>query len=176
LALFVWQWPEPVRVLVMVGFLGGYTTFSAFSLDVLTLGGAGAARNGGRLCLRFGHGITYCCLFRGRTGKSTVMSEVQIRKVGRDEGELRLDRWFRRHFPELTQVQLQKLLRSGQVRVDGKRAKASDRIEPGMSIRIPPHAQGRPAQGAAAQTRSQGFRGAGAGICCPASSTATPTC
>ena len=34
---FVWQWPEPVRVLVMVGFLGGYTTFSAFSLDVLTL-------------------------------------------------------------------------------------------------------------------------------------------
>ncbi len=66
------------------------------------------------------------------------MSEVQIRKVGRDEGELRLDRWFRRHFSELTQVQLQKLLRSGQVRVDGKRAKASDRIEPGMSIRIPP--------------------------------------
>lgn len=34
---FVWQWPEAVRVLVMVGFLGGYTTFSAFSLDVLTL-------------------------------------------------------------------------------------------------------------------------------------------
>ncbi len=34
---FVWQWPEPVRVLAMVGFLGGYTTFSAFSLDVLTL-------------------------------------------------------------------------------------------------------------------------------------------
>ncbi len=34
---FLWQWPEPMRVLVMVGFLGGYTTFSAFSLDVLTL-------------------------------------------------------------------------------------------------------------------------------------------
>ncbi len=39
---FVWQWPEPIRVLVMVGILGGYTTFSAFSLDVLTLVDRGA--------------------------------------------------------------------------------------------------------------------------------------
>lgn len=66
------------------------------------------------------------------------MSAVETKIVGRDEGELRVDRWFRRHYPELSQIQLQKLLRSGQVRVDGKRAKANDRIEPGMSIRVPP--------------------------------------
>ena len=37
LGAFVWQWPEPFRVFFMVGLLGGFTTFSSFSLDVLTL-------------------------------------------------------------------------------------------------------------------------------------------
>lgn len=37
LGAFVWQWPEGLRIFVMVGILGGYTTFSAFSLDVLSL-------------------------------------------------------------------------------------------------------------------------------------------
>lgn len=66
------------------------------------------------------------------------MSSVETKIVGKEEGEQRLDRWFRRHYPDLTQVQLQKLLRTGQVRVDGARAKTSDRVEPGMSIRVPP--------------------------------------
>ena len=52
--------------------------------------------------------------------------------------DLRLDRWFKRHYPELGHGPLEKLLRTGQVRVDGKRAKASDRLEPGQTIRIPP--------------------------------------
>lgn len=34
---FLWQAPEPLRVFLMVGVLGGFTTFSAFALDVLTL-------------------------------------------------------------------------------------------------------------------------------------------
>ena len=63
---------------------------------------------------------------------------VTTRHVSDDEAELRLDRWFRRHFPGLTQGAIQKLCRTGQVRVDGKRAETSTRLEPGQSIRVPP--------------------------------------
>ncbi|MFN3642959.1 MAG: RluA family pseudouridine synthase [Gemmobacter sp.] len=63
---------------------------------------------------------------------------VEHRTVGEDEGEARLDRWMRRHFPQLTQGAVEKLCRTGQVRVDGGRAKASDRVGPGMVIRVPP--------------------------------------
>src|SRR5690606_20536821 len=58
--------------------------------------------------------------------------------VAEDEADIRLDRWFRRHFPELGHGRLEKLLRTGQVRVDGKRAKAGQRLEPGQSVRVPP--------------------------------------
>jgi 23S rRNA pseudouridine955/2504/2580 synthase len=63
---------------------------------------------------------------------------VQTRFVAADEGDTRLDRWFRRHFPALTQGALQKMLRTGQVRVDGKRVEANTRLAPGQEIRIPP--------------------------------------
>ncbi|NNF81091.1 MAG: RluA family pseudouridine synthase, partial [Rhizobiales bacterium] len=55
-----------------------------------------------------------------------------------DEEGMRLDRWFKVHFPTLGFGRLQKLLRSGQVRVDGKRAKTNLRLETGQTIRIPP--------------------------------------
>ena len=64
--------------------------------------------------------------------------KVQVRAVSDDEAGLRLDRWFQRHFPELGHGALQKLLRTGQVRIDGKRAEGKDRIEPGQTIRLPP--------------------------------------
>ena len=66
------------------------------------------------------------------------MKEVILRTVGRTEGEQRLDRWFKSNYPQLSHVQLQKLLRTGQVRVDGKRAEANTRVQPGQQIRIPP--------------------------------------
>lgn len=71
--------------------------------------------------------------------------KLQTRTVTPDEAAIRLDRWFRRHFPALTQGQLQKLLRTGQVRVDGKRAEASARLEAGQGIRIPPQVLNPPA-------------------------------
>lgn len=55
-----------------------------------------------------------------------------------DDGSLRLDRWFKRHFPMLAHGRIEKLLRTGQIRVDGKRAKAGDRIAAGQEIRLPP--------------------------------------
>jgi 23S rRNA pseudouridine955/2504/2580 synthase len=54
------------------------------------------------------------------------------------EGEIRLDRWFKRHFPTLPHGRLEKLLRTGQIRVDGKRAKANLRLAPGQVVRVPP--------------------------------------
>src|SRR3954447_264945 len=54
------------------------------------------------------------------------------------DGSLRLDRWFKRHYPGLGHGQLEKLLRTGRIRVDGKRAKSGDRIEPGQAIQVPP--------------------------------------
>ncbi len=66
------------------------------------------------------------------------MSGVVTRTVAEDEGEIRLDRWFRRHYPNLAHGALAKLLRTGQVRVDGKRAEAGTRLAPSQSVRVPP--------------------------------------
>ncbi len=66
------------------------------------------------------------------------MSGVQQIAVATGDDGMRLDRWFRQHFPQVTQGYLQKLLRTGQVRVDGARAKTSDRLEAGQTVRVPP--------------------------------------
>src|SRR5580704_12434535 len=66
------------------------------------------------------------------------MSGVQILTVAPEDAEIRLDRWFKRHFPELGHGRLEKLLRTGQVRLDGKRADAGDRVAPGQRVRVPP--------------------------------------
>jgi 23S rRNA pseudouridine955/2504/2580 synthase len=71
--------------------------------------------------------------------------QVQVRAVSGDEAGLRLDRWFQRHFPELSHGALQKLLRTGQVRLDGKRVEAKDRVEPGQTVRLPPGVTATPA-------------------------------
>jgi 23S rRNA pseudouridine955/2504/2580 synthase len=63
---------------------------------------------------------------------------VAARTVTEDEADIRLDRWFRRHFPGVTQGAIQKLCRTGQVRVDGHRADAATRLAVGQSVRIPP--------------------------------------
>lgn len=66
------------------------------------------------------------------------MSErVETIEVKGSEAGVRLDRWFRIHFPDVGHVYLQKLLRSGQVRVDSRRASAGDRLEAGAQIRVP---------------------------------------
>jgi 23S rRNA pseudouridine955/2504/2580 synthase len=69
---------------------------------------------------------------------------VTTRTVLPGEGEVRLDRWFARHFPALKQGALQKMLRTGQIRVDGQRAEAKTRLRPGQVIRIPPMPEAPP--------------------------------
>ncbi len=68
------------------------------------------------------------------------MSGVELVAVGPDESDLRLDRWFKRRYPSLSHIRLEKLLRTGQVRVDGGRVKASHRLAAGMVVRVPPFA------------------------------------
>ena len=63
---------------------------------------------------------------------------IATRAVSDDEADIRLDRWFRRHFPGVPQSAIQKLCRTGRVRVDGKRAETSTRLVPGQAIRVPP--------------------------------------
>ncbi len=66
------------------------------------------------------------------------MSGVQTLTVGPGEGDQRLDRWFRRHFPQISQGRIEKMCRKGEIRVDGGRVKPATRIEVGQSIRVPP--------------------------------------
>lgn len=66
------------------------------------------------------------------------MSGVQSIEVEPSEDGMRLDRWFKVRFPGLGHGALQKLLRTGQVRLDGGRAKANARVEAGQTVRVPP--------------------------------------
>ena len=66
------------------------------------------------------------------------MSGVQQFTITASDSDQRLDRWFKRKFPHLTHGRLEKLLRTGQVRIDGKRAKAADRVSAGQIVRVPP--------------------------------------
>src|SRR5690349_7642041 len=67
-----------------------------------------------------------------------MTSGVETVTVRPEDGAGRLDRWFRRHYPGLGHGRLEKLLRTGQVRVDGRRARAGDPVAPGQAIRVPP--------------------------------------
>ncbi len=73
------------------------------------------------------------------------MTGVETIEVEADEAGLRLDRWFRRHYPQVTHGRLEKWLRSGQIRLDGRRVKAGVRLEAGQMIRVPPLGEEKPA-------------------------------
>ncbi len=74
----------------------------------------------------------------GKRQNEIHMSAIELKTVSADEAGMRLDRWFKVHFPGLGFGHLQKLLRTGQVRVDGKRAESATRLAAGQSVRIPP--------------------------------------
>ncbi len=67
------------------------------------------------------------------------MSGVEIVEIKAEEADQRLDRWLRRRFPGLTQGRIEKLLRKGEIRMDGKRADGKTRIYAGQMIRLPPN-------------------------------------
>jgi 23S rRNA pseudouridine955/2504/2580 synthase len=63
---------------------------------------------------------------------------VQTVTVAPDEDGMRLDRFFEARFPGLSFSHIQRIIRKGEVRVNGKRAQPKDRLLKGQAIRIPP--------------------------------------
>ncbi|MEO5972102.1 MAG: RluA family pseudouridine synthase [Sphingomicrobium sp.] len=66
------------------------------------------------------------------------MSEPRSFTITDDDDGIRLDRWFKRHMPEVSFNLVSRWARTGQLRIDGKRAAPGDRVEAGQSIRVPP--------------------------------------
>jgi len=58
--------------------------------------------------------------------------------VAEDDDGIRLDRWFKRNLPQIGFATISRWARTGQVRVDGKRAKPEDRLTTGQLLRVPP--------------------------------------
>src|SRR5437868_4236110 len=66
-----------------------------------------------------------------------MSAPVETIEVKNGEAGIRLDRWFRVHFPDVGYAYLQKLLRTGQIRVDSRRVEANERLEAGAQVRVP---------------------------------------
>ena len=81
------------------------------------------------------------------TDTSHKSDRVETITILPQEAELRLDRWFKIHFPEIGYTYLQKLLRSGQVRLNGKRAESNARVAVGDEVRVPRIAREKPKEG-----------------------------
>ncbi|HEY0626797.1 MAG TPA: RluA family pseudouridine synthase [Allosphingosinicella sp.] len=68
----------------------------------------------------------------------SLAGDVRQFTVDAEDDGIRLDRWFKRHLPDATFNIVSRWARTGQLRVDGKRAAPGDRIEAGQIIRVPP--------------------------------------
>jgi 23S rRNA pseudouridine955/2504/2580 synthase len=79
-----------------------------------------------------------------------MSAEVRQFNVGADDEGVRLDRWFKRHLPQIGFATISRWARTGQIRVDGKRADVADRLSAGQVLRVPP---GGDAPERAARTR-----------------------
>ncbi|MGX7951834.1 RluA family pseudouridine synthase [Tsuneonella sp. HG249] len=67
-----------------------------------------------------------------------MSDEVRQFTVAPDDDDIRLDRWFKRHLPQVGFATVSRWARTGQIRVDGKRAKPEDRLAAGQVLRVPP--------------------------------------
>ena len=72
--------------------------------------------------------------------------------VSEDDDGIRLDRWFKRNLPDVSFNTVSRWARTGQLRVDGKRATPGDRLETGQQLRVPP-AEAAPAEGPGARPK-----------------------
>ena len=84
--------------------------------------------------------------------KRPEKGEVRQYTVAEDDEGVRLDRWFKRHLPEVGFATVARWARTGQIRVDGARAKPDDRLTTGQVLRIPP---GNPARAKAPPRRRE---------------------
>lgn len=66
------------------------------------------------------------------------MIDVRHLMIPKDDDGQRLDRWLKKNVPEMSFVMAQKMIRTGQIRVDGKRVKPDARLVAGQEVRLPP--------------------------------------
>jgi 23S rRNA pseudouridine955/2504/2580 synthase len=71
-------------------------------------------------------------------GEGSEHRGAQNAAVASDESGMRVDRFLQTRMPDLSFARIQRAIRKGEVRVDGKRVDANDRLEPGQMVRIPP--------------------------------------
>ena len=83
---------------------------------------------------------------------ATPSDNVRTFTVGEDDDGIRLDRWFKRHLPDVSFNTVSRWARTGQLRIDGKRAAPGDRLETGQAVRVPP-AEAAPAEGPGARPK-----------------------
>lgn len=69
------------------------------------------------------------------------MNEPRTFTVSEDDDGIRLDRWFKRHMPEVSFNMVSRWARTGLLRLNGEKATPGDRIEMGQQIRVPPAAE-----------------------------------
>jgi 23S rRNA pseudouridine955/2504/2580 synthase len=67
-----------------------------------------------------------------------ISAGVQTVAVSADESGMRVDRFLEARFPGLSFSHIQRIIRKGELRVNGRRAKPKDRLEAGQAVRIPP--------------------------------------
>jgi 23S rRNA pseudouridine955/2504/2580 synthase len=67
-----------------------------------------------------------------------LSASVQNVSIGADEAGMRVDRFLEARFPGLSFSHIQRIIRKGELRVNGKRAQPSQRLEAGQAVRIPP--------------------------------------
>ena len=70
--------------------------------------------------------------------RAALPTKVQTVVVTADETNMRVDRFLEARFPGLSFSHIQRIVRKGELRVNGKRADSKDRLEEGQSVRIPP--------------------------------------
>jgi 23S rRNA pseudouridine955/2504/2580 synthase len=73
-----------------------------------------------------------------RAAAAPLPTEVQTATVTADEANMRVDRFLEARFPGLSYSHIQRIVRKGELRVDGKRADSKDRLKAGQAVRIPP--------------------------------------
>jgi 23S rRNA pseudouridine955/2504/2580 synthase len=94
--------------------------------------------------LQQAHVVMVSTLAAQRRGRPTAAEPVasstgvQTAKVTADEAGMRVDRFVEARFPGLAFSHIQRIIRKGELRVNGKRAQPKQRLEAGQAVRIPP--------------------------------------
>ena len=87
--------------------------------------------------------------------EALLPTKVQTVTVTADENNMRVDRFLEARFPGLSFSHIQRVVRKGELRVDGKRVDSKDRLEEGQSVRIPPLKLDAPKVGGALSEAAQ---------------------